>query len=183
MSLVTYMELCAFVDEGLVVGVEAEQINGASIDVRLGRHVQIERPAPLGHSHLIDFRARDEMQMDNIDLLEFDGIVLRPGQTMLASTIETFNLPLNVAAEFKLKSSTARRFLQHMLAGWCDPGWHGSALTMELKNVSQHHSILLRYGDAIGQMVFFHGKTVPLERSYKVRGRYNGDTSTQGVKK
>ena len=69
-----------------------------------------------------------------------------------------------------------------MNAGWCDPGWNGSALTMELKNMLRFHSIRLREHDSIGQMVFFRVSPVPEQNSYAAVGRYNNDTSVTGVK-
>lgn len=184
MSLVTYSELVEFVRTGVIENCDEGQVNAASIDVRLGSTVQIEQDAWMGHAptRVLDFRERAEMKMHTIEIPP-EGITIMPGQCFLAHTIEKFYLPLDVAAEFKLKSSTARRFLQHMLAGWCDPGWNNSVLTLEFKNVSQHHAIRLRTGDAVGQVVFFHGDRVPFEQSYAARGRYNGDLTVQGVKK
>jgi deoxycytidine triphosphate deaminase len=72
--------------------------------------------------------------------------------------------------------------LDHANAGWADPGWTGSVLTLELKNLTQETPIRLRPGDPIGQMVFFSCTSVPEDKSYAVRGRYNGDTSVSGIK-
>ena len=55
----------------------------------------------------------------------------------------------------------------------CDPGWHGSQLTLELHNTLQYHSVLLRPNLRIGQMMFYRCETVPKERSYATVGRYN----------
>ena len=108
--------------------------------------------------------------------------VLLPGDFILAASVEIFNLPNNISAEYKLKSSMARIGLEHLNAGWCDAGWNRSCLTLELKNMTRHHSIELNYKDPIGQIVFFKHTPVPNDKSYAVRGRYNGDTSVQGVK-
>lgn len=64
----------------------------------------------------------------------------------------------------------------------CDAGWNGSALTLELKNITQFHTIRLTDGDPIGQMVFFKHEEVPAERSYAARGRYNRDETVSGIK-
>jgi len=53
---------------------------------------------------------------------------------------------------------------------------------LELKNITQYQRIRIRPGDAIGQMVFFRHKPVPLERSYAARGRYNKDQTVQTIK-
>jgi deoxycytidine triphosphate deaminase len=55
-------------------------------------------------------------------------------------------------------------------------------LTLELVNVSRHHSIIIRPGDPIGQMVFFRHAPVPHERSYAARGRYNKDQTVRTIK-
>jgi deoxycytidine triphosphate deaminase len=114
-----------------------------------------------------------------------DGYVLRPREFILGHSREEFNLPDDIAAEYKLKSSLARAGLGHALAGWCDPGWHGSHLTLELFNSLRHHSLILREGMKIGQMVFFRGKPVPSDRGYRARGQYNGDrgaVASKGVR-
>ena len=64
----------------------------------------------------------------------------------------------------------------------CDPHWHGSVLTLELKNFTRSHIIELHDGCRIGQMIFYRSEPVPRERGYAVRGRYNQDTSVSGVK-
>jgi dCTP deaminase len=71
-----------------------------------------------------------------------------------------------------LKSSRARSGLNHLLAGWCDPGWHGSKLTLELKNERLHHALPLYPGLKIGQMVFHSMSNTPMN-SYRDVGHYN----------
>jgi dCTP deaminase len=100
-----------------------------------------------------------------------------PGQCVLASTVETFNLPEDLSCEFKLKSSIARVFLNNMLATWGDPWWHNSKMTLELKNDLQYNAILLKPNMKIGQMIFWRSESVPEDRSYKVRGQYNNTTT------
>jgi len=65
----------------------------------------------------------------------------------------------------------------------CDPGWNNSVMTLELQNVTQYHSILLRPGDPIGQVVFFRHSAVPEEAGYHKRGRYNNDSVVSGIKR
>lgn len=65
----------------------------------------------------------------------------------------------------------------------CDPGWNGSKLTLELKNVSRFHKLILRPNMPIGQMVFFrHDVPVPHEESYAVRGQYNNQSHVTQAK-
>lgn len=84
-----------------------------------------------------------------------DGIqyehVLKPGQFMLASTIEKFRMPRNVVGIVHDKSSWARRGLaaQNTVI---EPGWSGW-LTLELTNHGTEDLILKR-GMPIAQIVF-----------------------------
>ena len=154
---------------------DPECINAASMDVRLGDTILLERYSDAGQ--VIDYRRRDKMSVTEVRIPE-EGFLLRPGQTMLAHTIEKCNFADNTAALFRIKSSMGRIFLEHMDAGWVDPGFHGS-LTLEFKNMSMHHSIRLRTGDKIGQLVFFKGDAVAEHQSYRTKGNYNG---SEGVK-
>jgi dCTP deaminase len=158
------IRLCA---DGMVTPFDAMLVNPASLDVRLGYSLLIESAeSPELIPYPLDRHSRE------------DPYQLIPGQFVLAPTIETFNLPNDLSAQFVLKSSLARKGLQHMLAGYCDPGWHGSVLTMELKNVRQLWPVPLWPGMKIGQMVFTKMLSEP-KLSYKETGRYNNDKTVQ----
>jgi dCTP deaminase len=149
--------------EGMVTPFDPSLINPASLDVRLGGQLLIEScespelvPYPL-HQHS-----------------EANPYLFKPSQFALTQTLETFNLPPTIAAQFVLKSSRAREGLEHLLAGYCDPGWSGSVLTMELHCSRQLHPVKLWPGMKIGQMVF-HRMAAQPERDYSLTGRYNND--------
>ena len=169
MSLISYSELVELVNQG-VINADPANINGASIDITIGEDIMSEssNTAP----RAIDLMEKESLAMNKIRIPPA-GHVLYPGRFILATSVETFNLPNDIACEYKLKSSLARSGLQHLMAGWCDPGWYGSKLTLEMKNVTEHHSLLLRPGMKIGQMVFFRCKPVPEENSYAAKGQYN----------
>lgn len=156
------LDLC---NVGMVEGFDPDLINPASLDVRLGDTLLIESA-----------QSRELVQYPLHRHSETDPYELRPGQFCLAQTVETFNLPDNIAAQFMLKSSRAREGLEHLMAGYCDPGWHGSVLTLELHNSRQLWPQLLWPGMKIGQMVFHRMSDIPA-RSYALTGRYNGDPS------
>lgn len=182
MSVISYMELVSLVKQG-IINAPMENINGASIDITLGDEVLIETPVP-SLQRSVDLKSQESLNMKKL-LIPDSGLQLHAGQFILASSVETFNLPNNLACEYKLKSSLARSGLQHMLAGWCDPGWTDSKLTLELKNVTQFHTLILKAGMKIGQIVFFHCKRVPVDQSYAVKGQYNGQktvTENKGVR-
>jgi dCTP deaminase len=179
--LLSHNEIIALLDAGVIKGWKDTAVNAASLDIHLGDRIMREVNSDHG-SNVIDYRARHHLRMAT-QTIDEDGYVLHPGEFILAQSAEIFNLPLDVSAEYKLKSSMARIGLDHMNAGWCDAGWHGSVLTLEFKNMSQFHSIRIRPGDAIGQIVFFRHAPVELDQSYSVRGRYNGDLTVSGIKK
>lgn len=155
---------------GMVTPFDPVLLNPASLDLRLGRHVMIEQ-AGTADMLLLD------LEMDGY--CEADPFVMRPGQFILAETIETFHLPDYIAGQFMLKSSRAREGLEHLMAGYCDPGWHGSKLTLELHNSRQLSGVALWPGMKIGQMVFHRMSQPPLV-SYARTGRYNNDATVQG---
>lgn len=154
----------------MVVPFDPDLVNPASIDVLLGDHIMLE------------VRETPELQRHNIGShTAQDPFWLQPGEFILAETREIFNLPDMIAAQFVLKSSRAREGLEHLLAGYCDPGWHGSKLTLELQNARKLHKIGIWPGMKIGQMVFHKMDSIPA-RSYAVTGRYNQDLAVTASK-
>jgi len=176
--LLSYNALRDLVERGVIENVPPENINGASIDLTLGDSVMIESWA----TSSVDLAVKETPNMTSLPLTREGFWTLMPGAFVLANTREVFNLPSTIAAEYKLKSSLARAGLQHLLAGWCDPGWHGSTLTLELCNVLKSHPLRLRPGMKIGQIVLWSCCEVPADVSYAVRGRYNGQTAAQPSK-
>lgn len=147
----------------MVLPYDEDLLNPASIDVQLGDRLMIE------------VEHRPELEIYGISHHTKDNPYwLAPGEFALAETREIFNLPEHIAGQFVLKSSRAREGLEHLMAGYCDPGWHGSRLTLELHNSRRYHNLPLWPGMKIGQMVF-HVISGRPERSYAVTGRYNGD--------
>ena len=184
MSVLSYIELVQLVEDEVISPVSYDDINAASIDIHLGNEIVVEmRPSQIvTHVRPIDIHKREVFPSYKIDIAEQGHYDLAPGEFILAHTREVFNLPLDICAEFKLKSSGARTGLENALATWADNGWHGSTLTLELKNFLRWHPLRLTPGMKIGQMVFHRTVPVPLKRSYKHRGRYNNDKSVQTVK-
>lgn len=176
--MLSHRRLCELVESGVIRNLESlDQINGTSIDVRLGDTVMIEQPGPI-----IDFRKRDSPNFKREMIFTEPGLILYPNQFILGHTMEVFDLPLGITAIFTMKSSAGRVGLNHALAAFCDPGWTGSTLTLELKNDTQFTPIRLRPGDFVGQMYFFEHEEVPVEFSYLKRGRYNYDHSVTEIK-
>lgn len=181
MTIMSYLELADIVDQGIIEGAHRDAINSASIDIHLGRFILVENL----NGSLNDLKylgKKSQLNIERIDLGEDGEYCMGPGEFLLAQSREIFHLPNYLSAEYKLKSSMARLGLEHLNAGWCDAGWNGSVLTLELKNITQGHRIVIKAGDKIGQMVFYKHAPVPEDRSYAVRGSYNGDKEVNGVK-
>jgi len=176
--LLSYYELHELIEMG-VIDADPENVNGTSIDVRLDRTILVElEKKEIGIVDPSLKQSHDTIQIEMPD----SGYLMLPGQCVLASTVETFNLPPNLSCEFKLKSSMARVFLENMLATWGDPWWSNSKMTLELKNELQHNAILIKPNMKVGQMIFYRSNPVPEDRSYKVRGRYNDTTTVTASK-
>lgn len=156
-------EIHDLIQAGMVHHSVPELINPASLDLRLGNLIMLE--SVQGH------------QMIPLDISNYTvdhPYELVPGQFILAQTIEIFNMPEDIAGLFFLKSSRAREGYENLHAGYADPGWHGSTLTLELKNARQLQPLPIYPKLKIGQMVFFRMSQRPA-MSYAVTGNYNND--------
>lgn len=149
----------------MVPGWSEDLLNPASLDVRLGPSILVEVP--------------EHPLMVPIDISKTHAdkpFLLTQGQFILAHTVELFNIPDDICARFMLKSSRAREGLDHLLAGFADPGFSGSSMTLELKNARRYHPIPIWHEMRIGQMVFELMSAKP-ERTYAYTGRYNNTPS------
>ena len=180
--LITYIELVDLIDQEMVVGrngspIPVGNINGASIDITLGQYLMYEERKGC----MVDLSNKESTSMSKVDLSE-NPYIMKPGEFVLVESHEMFNLPNDIAFIYKLKSSQSRSGLDAANAGFADPGWNGSVLTIHLKNNTQDHSFVLKPGMKLGQCVFFRGKPVPHEESYAVKGQYNHDTTVTANK-
>lgn len=174
--LLSYTEICTLIEQGVIEGATYESVNSSSLDIHLGKELLVEDLSI--STPILSLRSRKPLYALRYNF----PYKMTPGCFILAQSQEIFHLPNTISAEYKLKSSMARIGLEHLNAGWCDAGWNGSVLTLELKNMTRNHSILLQEGDAIGQIVFFLHTPVPEDKSYAARGRYNNDKTVMGAK-
>jgi dCTP deaminase len=154
---------------GLVHPYDPDLVNPASLDLRLGDHL------------LIESCEHEFVRYDLTAHSKSDPYELNPGQFVLEPSLETINLPPYLVGEVRLKSSMARCGLEHLNAGYCDPGWNGSKLTMELKNMRQLGWVPLWPGMRIVQMKLTKLACMP-SKHYGEVGRYNGDQGAQEAK-
>lgn len=180
MSLIAGDELYDLISKGYIDALP-EHVNASSIDVRLGTQIKLEKTRGIGYDPEIDISRGGSLAWEDAELGEH-GRRIWPGQFFLADTMETFNLPGDISAEFKLRSSVGRSGLNHALAAWVDAGFHGT-LTLEFKNMAQAHGLIIRPGMRIGQITF-HRHEDAGKNSYALKGRYcgqSGPTTSKGV--
>jgi len=170
MTVLCDWEIKNLCEAGMIEGYAEDLINPASLDVRLGGRLMIE--------------VADTKDFVNVDIshrTSKNPYRLMPGEFCLAETEEIFNIPDSISAQFVLKSSRAREGYENLLAGWIDPGFSGSRLTLELVNARRHWDLPLYPGMKIGQIVFFGMSSIPIN-SYSKVGRYNGDLRVNASK-
>ena len=146
---------------------EKEQIQPASVDIRLGNTFSVIEDSPSG-----------VITMDQeitYKTIQSDTYVLLPGQFILATTMEYFVLPDDLTAFVEGRSSLGRMGLFIQNAGWVDPGFEGE-ITLELFNANRC-AIKLQSGRRVGQLVFARMDTPAL---HPYRGKYQGHKGATG---
>jgi dCTP deaminase len=169
MAILCDHEIHNLARRGLVSPFLQELVNPASLDVRLGENLLVELPTT---TSLVPYSIAGHTKEK--------PFMLQPHEFVLAETMEEFDFPDCVAGQLALKSSRAREGIEHLLAGYIDPGYKGR-LTLELQNARSMHAVPLWPGMRIAQIVFHKMSMLP-GKSYSVTGRYHGDTAVQASK-
>jgi dCTP deaminase len=139
---------------GGVCPYQDELVNPASIDLRLGSHYRTPlrdkwsdpKPVPKG------------------------GLRLANGGFILMHTLEYISMPDNAVGMLCLKSTTGRRGLEHLHAGYIDPGFCGQ-ITLEI-TCHWPAGQILRAGDRFCQLVL--ADTSKVDNEYGIVGHYQG---------
>ena len=149
-----------------------DQLGPSSLDVRLSTDFQ--RLENMNRSHVgltKQSREEEEAYTKRVILAGDDHFYLHPGEFVLASTLEWFRLPGDLAGRIEGRSSWGRRgLLVHATAGFVDPGFAG-VLTFELSNAGRL-PIELIPGLRIGQVCFFGMSTpslIPYPKKHKAK--------------
>jgi len=144
----------------IIPSLNVHQINPASYDLRLGYNFKVGRPL-LGW--LGWMLGKEWLSWRNVEYTD-KPVWLLPNRPVLATTLERVTIPKDKTALVLLKSTEARRTVDHNLAAWIDPGFNGQ-ITLELYS---HMPVQITPGQRIGQLVVFDLK----EESYGYRGKY-----------
>lgn len=127
-----------------IAPIDDEQIQPASVDIRLGNHF-----LKLDENRIEAMSMTDEIKYISF---EADEIIIPPHSFLLATTKEYIKLPNNLTAFVEGRSSVGRMGLFIQNAGWVDPGFEGQ-ITLELFNANRL-PIRLESGRRICQLVF-----------------------------
>lgn len=122
---------------------QSEQIQPASVDLSLGDTLRVYNDVDV-----ID--TQDMPEPD--DTRTGERLELQPGEFAIASTKETIQIPNDLSAEVKGRSSVGRAGFHVHTAGWVDPGFTGQ-ITLELANHT-NATVVLYEGMRVCQMVF-----------------------------
>jgi len=144
-----------------------EQIQPASVDIRLGNTFSV-----------VDDSSSGVITLENkisYKTITSDTYLIMPGQFVLATTMEFFELPNNLTAFVEGRSSLGRMGLFIQNAGWVDPGFKGE-ITLELFNANRC-AIELKAGRRVGQLVFAEMDDYALN---PYNGKYQGQKGATG---
>lgn len=155
-------------EKSLVINpVTKEQIQPASVDIRLGNTFGVVDDTP---SNIITLESQISYKT-----ITTDTYLIMPGEFVLATTMEYFELPDNLTAFVEGRSSLGRMGLFIQNAGWVDPGFKGE-ITLELYNANRC-AIELKAGRRVGQLVFAE-MDAPAINPYN--GKYQGQMGATG---
>lgn len=161
--LLSDRDIRSAVDSG-ALGIEPfdpANIQPSSVDVRMDKFFRVFNNSKYTH---IDPKLQQDELTSLVEVAEGESFVLHPGEFVLASTLEKFTLPTDLAGRLEGKSSLGRLgLLTHSTAGFIDPGFSGY-ITLELSNVA-NLPMTLWPGMKVGQLALFKMSS-PAETPY-----------------
>ena len=169
-------------ESGGVTPFDSDMVNPASLDLRLGNKIREPHPVWSYISTVDMLRHINRGTIIDLprwgDAVVFDSYWLMPRghgcSFVLCHSVEFINMPDDTAAVLYSKSSTGRRGVEHLHAGYGDPAWHDAQWTWELHNVAPW-PIELKAGQPLMQQVMIRMTDRPV-RTYTETGRYNNQT-------
>ena len=110
------------------------QLGSCSIDLRLGNSFRIFKHSKYPYIDPHDPKLAENL-MDEVIVKKGEAFILQPNDFVLATTIESFQLPNNLLARLEGRSSLGRLgIVVHSTASIFEPGWDG-VVVMELGNL------------------------------------------------
>lgn len=141
-------------------GIISYGLGSMGYDLRLGEKWLVLKDH--GPGFVLDPLAQRKDRTEWTPMRSKDGIPLLPGESILAETSETLEMPPDVLGVILGKSSYARCFVL-VNATPIEPGWRGK-VTLEITNIGKTWTRLY-VGMGICQILFFRADRSP-EKSY-----------------
>lgn len=159
------------------------QVGPTSVDIRLGFEFDVFNMTKQTHLDPLQEKAAlirsVEEYTSKVHVDPMSRFVLHPGEFVLASTMEYFRLPGDVAGRLEGRSTWGRLGLQvHSTAGFVDPGFAG-ILTFELQNMGKGPLVLFP-GVRIAQICFFTCTPTALPYTRKRGAKYHSKLGSAG---
>lgn len=147
-------------------------INPNSLDVRLGYDFFIcEKYC----THVFDIRKDTQNGKRVILNSPHECVIIKPGDFILGTTLETLTLPSCIHAQLEGKSSIARWGIEtHQTGGYIDSGFSGE-ITLELTS-AYPDPIMLFPEMPIGQLIFTINNPCKIPYNEKKSSKYNNQS-------
>jgi dCTP deaminase len=167
-------------DRRLVISpiVDSRQIGTTTVDLRLGteweamRTYQFDAVDPGADRAATNELLQASAEEFRLTAGQRRGLVLHPGELLLALTLEYLSLPEDLWGMLEGRSTWARQGLQvHASAGMVDSGFSGY-LTLELQNMSRI-PLVLYPGLRVAQMAFFPVSHIAFSYKKKTGASYS----------
>ncbi|MCA1060144.1 dCTP deaminase [Rossellomorea aquimaris] len=150
---------------------EKSQLNGASIDLRLGTEFKVSIPTK---SPLLGTVEEPIEQFFQTTYRKFgEAFILHPNQLVLVNTFEYIRIPNNIVGMISTRSSLNRLGLN--VTSIVHPGYAGT-LTLQLEN-NGVNAINLTCGMRLVQLVLFSSEAVPQAYISNSVSKYISNTS------
>lgn len=112
------------------------QLGSCSVDLRLGNSFRVFKHSRYPYIDPTDKKLATDMMEEQV-VKKGEPFILQPGDFVLATTIESFNLPDDLLARLEGRSSLGRLgIVVHSTASIFEPGWDG-VVVMELGNMGR----------------------------------------------
>jgi dCTP deaminase len=149
-----------------------ENIRPAGIRLHLGKELLI----PL-EGQKVDLEANEDVAFDRIAIPP-EGFILRPGQFVLSSTYEKFQVPRDIVCHVEGRSTVARVGLSvHCTSGIIDGNFEEArTIVLEMKNQGPF-DIVLKFKVALAMLSFSELTT---EIAQSVQKQYEGQDGVIG---
>lgn len=155
--------------KNLVHNGDQKCIGPGSLDLRLGNTYAV----PLRDQGVV--RLGDRVKTKSYVTMNDNGLVIGPGEFILATTMEYVIIPDDAAAFVHGRSSIGRIGLTVQNAGFVDPGFKGE-ITLELRNDAPY-PIRLVPGYRVAQLVYMDADGVLIPYSGKYQGQIGATPS------